>query len=186
MDGAELITRARRFAHEHHKDITFETSSGYRRHQLEHLQEVADLVWASGGTPIQIAAAWLHDTVEDTPVKLEQIEKEFGKEVAELVHGLTDLAEYKDLPTKERKAAQAKRVVNESDGTKRVKIADQTSNTRFISSEPPAKWVLNNNHLQYVNGAKQIADACKGVSPMLDELFAKEYKEAIERIGRMK
>ena len=41
--------------------------------------------------PIAVAAAWLHDVVEDTPSTHADIEREFGPRVAELVHAMTDV-----------------------------------------------------------------------------------------------
>ena len=182
MNQEHILARAREFAQKHHKDINWETTSGYRRHQLNHLQEVVDLVWISGGSEIEQAAAWLHDTVEDTPVELAEIEENFGKEVADIVHGLTDLDEYKDLPTKERKQKQAERVKKESESVRRIKIADQISNTRFVSSDAHPNWTLEHNR-DYVRGAKVIAENCKGVSPLLDEIFDREYKAGAKRLG---
>jgi len=57
-----------------------------------HLKVVADLVAAAGGDAAMIAAAWLHDTVEDTPATFEEIEREFGADVAALVKELTDVS----------------------------------------------------------------------------------------------
>lgn len=173
------MIEARRFAREAHKEIIINTVSGDVRPHAEHLQEVADLVWASGGSEIEIAAAWLHDSVEDTSTTLEDIEKHFGKEVVEIVHGLTDGKELEGLSNAERKPKQAERVKNENESVRRIKIADQISNTRFVTTDPKPHWGFDSNK-NYVIGAKLIADACAGVSPLLDEMFDKEYKKAVE------
>jgi len=55
-------------------------------------------------TPEMVAAAWLHDVVEDTPVTLDEIGKEFGSEIAQLVRELTNASEGSRAPRKERKA----------------------------------------------------------------------------------
>lgn len=178
-ENRKIIIDARRFAREAHKEIIITTVSGDVRCQIEHLQEVADLVWASGGSDIEIAAAWLHDSVEDTSVTLKDIEEQFGKEVAEIVHGLTDSKELKGLSNAERKPKQAERVKNESSSVKRIKIADQTSNIRFFTTDPKPKWTFEEKR-DYVIGAKMIADECKGVSTILDELFESEYKKSAD------
>jgi guanosine-3',5'-bis(diphosphate) 3'-pyrophosphohydrolase len=175
----KIIIDARRFAREVHKQNIITTVSGDVRPQIEHLQEVADLVWASGGSETEIAASWLHDSVEDTPVTLEDIEKQFGKEVLSLVTDLTDPENFKMLPNIERKPKQAERVKNKSDSVKRIKLADQISNVRLMVTDPKDIWVFEGNR-DYVIGAKLIADRCKGVSLTLDELFDKEYKMAAE------
>ncbi len=172
------IVLAREFAREAHKSIILTTALGYKRSQIEHLQEVTDLVWASGGNDTEIVSAWLHDSVEDTSTTLEDIEKHFGKDVAEIVHGLTDSDEIKNLPTSERKARQAERVKKESQSVKRIKLADQISNVRFVTTDPKETWTFEGNR-DYVIGAKSIADQCKGVSSILEELFENEYKKAV-------
>lgn len=58
-----------------------------------HLAEVADLVSRhTDNSPTQVAAAWLHDVLEDTAVSACDIERLFGPEVAGLVVGLTDVS----------------------------------------------------------------------------------------------
>jgi (p)ppGpp synthase/HD superfamily hydrolase len=179
MKETNLFIRARHFTRKVHKDIIIKTVSGDVRPQFEHLQEVADLVWASSGSDIEIVAAYLHDIVEDTPVKIEEIEQMFGKEVADIVGSLTDPEESKNLPTLERKIKQAIRVKNESEKVKKIKLADQISNIRFVTTDPTPDWSFEGNQ-NYVRGAKLIADNCKGVSTLLDEIFDSEYRKAVD------
>lgn len=179
QENKNPIVLAREFAREAHKSIVLTTALGFKRSQIEHLQEVADLVWASGGTDAEIVAAWVHDSVEDTSTTLQDIKKHFGEEVAQIVHGLTDSDDIKNLPTSERKAKQAERVRGENESVKRIKIADQISNVRFVTTDPKETWTFEGNR-KYVIGAKLIADQCRGVSPILDELFDKEYKKAVQ------
>jgi len=174
-----LLISSRRFARESHKEKIITTVSGDVRPQIEHLQEVADLVWASGGDDVEIASAWLHDSVEDTSVTLDDIEKKFGKDVTKIVRGLTDLEELEGLSNAERKLRQAERVKSESDSVKRIKIADQTSNIRFFTTDPKPKWTFEEKR-DYVIGAKLIVDQCRGISPMLDNLFDVEYRKSSE------
>lgn len=179
-----LIIRAKVFALCEHKDIFWEMISGRRLQQTEHLQEVADLVWASGGSDIEIASAWLHDMVEDTKITLAEIEARFENQVAANVDGLTDPPEFTDLPTAERKRRQSVRVRGKSNSVKRIKIADQTSNVRSLTVDPSKKWAEKEGELaNYIRGAKLIADECKGISPVLDALFEAEYAKAAIRFG---
>ncbi len=183
MASVNVIYLAEEFARKAHtNDHVGKTINGVTRPRTVHLQEVADLVWASGGTDVEIAAAWLHDTIEDTPTSLHDIETAFGAEIANIVEGLTDLPEFKDMPTNERKKKQAERVKSESDSIKRVKIADQTSNVRLVVTDPLLDWPPENNPA-YIIGAKQIVDACKGVSPMLEEAFDREYQKGVKKYG---
>lgn len=169
------IFKAQEFARKAHGHISRTTISGVLCPQILHIQEVADLVWASGGTDTEIMAAWLHDSVEDTETTIDDIENFFGKEVAEIVTGLTDLHEIENLPLAERKAKQAERVRHESNSVKRVKLADQTSNVRYVSVDPPTTMDFEECK-KYVIGAKLIADECTGISHLLDEMFDRVYK----------
>lgn len=71
-----------------------------------HPAAVADIVRDFGGTESMICAAWLHDVVEDTPVTLADIDREFTREsghgIAELVGWLTDVARPSDGNRKAR------------------------------------------------------------------------------------
>ena len=103
-----LVERARIFAICRHAGQFRE----HKAHQpfIIHPKEVAELVRDSGGNEKEIAAAWLHDTVEDTETTLAEIEEFFGPELREIVDGLTDPPEFKGLPLLVRKARQAERV----------------------------------------------------------------------------
>lgn len=180
--ASPLVPRANQYARKAHEGMGFITACGYDRPQIEHLQEVADMVWASGGSESEIAAAWLHDSVEDTSVTLEDIKSEFGEEVAELVHELTDPEEIRHLSTAERKKKQAERIATESESARRIKLADQTSNVRCVTVDPKATWTMEGRR-NYALGAKQIADQCKGISSVLDEVFDREYVRAGQVLG---
>ncbi len=182
IENRQQIIKARRFARDAHKDIIITTVSGDTRPHIEHLQEVADLVWASGGSEAEIVSAWLHDSVEDTSVTSEDLEREFGKNVADIVHGLTDSEDLKGLSNAERKPKQAERVRHKSDSVKRIKIADQISNIRFVTTDPKPQWSTEGNK-SYIIGAKLIADECRGISSVLDTLFDSEYEKSIEFFG---
>ena len=175
-----LIPLARDFALRAHKEFVITTVGGLKRPQILHLQEVADLVWASGGSPEEIAAAWLHDVIEDTSATLDEIEGRFGETVAEIVDGLTDPECWKVLPLSERKPKQTERLRHENVSVRRVKIADQTSNIRSLSLDPTTAMTAL-ECMAYVEGAKLLADACKGISPLLDALFFETYHAAAKR-----
>ncbi len=162
-----------------HEGMGFMTACSYDRPQTEHLQEVADLIWVSGGTEAEIAAAWLHDCVEDTSATFEDIREQFGVEVAELVHELTDSEEIRLLTTAERKQKQAERISRKSESAKKIKLADQTSNVRCVTADPKAGWTLEGRR-NYALGAKRIADQCRGLNTILDEAFNREYDKAVQ------
>jgi guanosine-3',5'-bis(diphosphate) 3'-pyrophosphohydrolase len=154
-----LIQKARRFAKlAHGLVLDGEGELGQRRkgsHEpyTKHLSEVARLVAKSGGDEAQIAAAWLHDVVEDTPIPLDHIRNVFGADIAELVQELTDKftkQNYPGLNRRQRKAKELERLSKISDRAKTIKYADFVSNLESVS-------VLGPNFSEVYTG--EVADA---------------------------
>src|SRR5512138_1138473 len=83
----ELIERAYRFADEAHRGQKRISGEPYINHCLAVAQILAEL----RVPPEVLAAGLLHDTVEDTPVTLADIQRDFGDVVASLVDGVTKL-----------------------------------------------------------------------------------------------
>lgn len=174
------IILAKRLARNAHVGMFVDTVSGDKKPQVEHLQEVADLVWASGGTDDEIAAAWLHDSLEDTSMTPKEIESECGEAVAKIVLALTDSDDMRGMQTLERKMKQAELVKTMSDSVKRVKLADQISNVRLMALDPIEAWKVDEIR-KYIMGVRIVAEQCGKVSLILDRLFDEEYARA-ERI----
>lgn len=143
-----------------------------------HFIEVAGLVAQSGGTPEEIAAGLLHDTREDTTATDAEIRSLFGDTVADLVDGLTDPPEFAGMPTLERKTLQAERLFGKSDGVKRVKVADSTSNLRSVATDPPVSWTRS-KCADYIEGARRVSEAGSGVSAFLDAEFREAHAAAL-------
>lgn len=170
-----LIERARVFALDAHKGLT--RLNRANEPYSFHLEEVAGLVEQASGGEVEIASAWLHDTVEDTTTTIKVIGRLFGAEVATIVDGLTDPPNFAIMPTLERKKFQAFRVSSKDNSVKLVKIADQISNLRSVAIDPPVKWTEEKCKC-YIAGAHLIAIECGGVSPLLDSLFHQAYERA--------
>jgi (p)ppGpp synthase/HD superfamily hydrolase len=137
MNGLFLVSRAADFAarvhvDQHRKGIAQEP-------YVNHLAEVAHLLAeATEGTdPLLVAAGWLHDTLEDTPVTYEELAEHFGSVVADIVAEVTD---DKSLPKSVRKQLQIEEMASKSDRAQRLKFADKTSNIRALLTSPPAGW----------------------------------------------
>ena len=81
---SDLVVRARNYAAQAHERIDHRRKYSDQPY-LVHLEAVAQLVETATDDQEMIAAAWLHDTVEDTPATLEDVEELFGAAVAELV-----------------------------------------------------------------------------------------------------
>ena len=88
---SDLIERARTFATAAHRDVGQLRKYSGQPYE-EHLRRVAAIVAGVTTDAEVIAAAWLHDVVEDTPTTIEEIEREFGSGVRELVDSLTDVS----------------------------------------------------------------------------------------------
>jgi len=104
---------------------------------IVHPAEVAGIVEEAGGTPAMIAAAWLHDTVEDTGVTIELIRSEFGTEVAELVGWLTDVSRPEQGNRAVRKAIDRAHTAAAPAEAQTIKLADLIANTRSIVAHDP-------------------------------------------------
>lgn len=83
----DVIKKAYEFADKNHKDQVRVSGEKYIIHPLNVAYILADLELDDS----TIAAALLHDVVEDTPITHEDIINEFGEEIAEMVEGVTKL-----------------------------------------------------------------------------------------------
>lgn len=100
---------------------------------IVHPVEVCNLIEKSTFVNDEMrAAALLHDVVEDTGVTLTLIEKEFGKCVATLVEGLTDVSKAEDGNRAKRKEIDRQHTAKQSAACKTIKLADLISNTQSI------------------------------------------------------
>jgi (p)ppGpp synthase/HD superfamily hydrolase len=116
---------------------------------IVHPFEVAMTVKQIGGTPEMVAAAFLHDTVEDTGVTMETIEREFGPEVAEIVFFLTDVSRPEHGNRAARKAIDRAHIAKADARAQTIKLADLISNCSSIVKYDPefAKVYLEEKRL---------------------------------------
>lgn len=134
MIGNKLIVKALQFAIVAHGDQKRKyTGLPY----VTHCIEVAQTVVLHGGTTEQVAAALLHDTVEDTDVTIKQIHDEFGFEIGTLVGWLTDVSLPEDGNRAARKALDRAHTLAAPHDAQFVKLADLISNTTSIVDHDP-------------------------------------------------
>ena len=132
----EVVERARIFATAAHaavKQVRKYTNEPY----IVHPHEVADIVSSRPHTPEMVAAAWLHDVVEDTGVELGTIWTEFGVVVASYVHWLTIQTRKEDGNRAHRKMLDRDFIRNAPAEVKTVKLADLISNGESIMKHDP-------------------------------------------------
>lgn len=127
----DIIKKAFLFGEEAHKGQFRKSGESYFNHPIA----TAIIVIGLGMDTDSIVSALLHDVVEDTPITIETIKKEFGAEVAKLVESLTKLA---NIPFVTREEAQAENIrkmllaMSEDIRVIIVKLADRLHNMRTI------------------------------------------------------
>jgi (p)ppGpp synthase/HD superfamily hydrolase len=126
-----LVERARVFATAAHAACGQLRKYTYEPY-IVHPAEVVSIVSTVPHTEAMLAAAWLHDVVEDTGVTLETVRAEFGEEVADLVGWLTDVSRPEQGNRATRKAIDRAHTAMAPAEAQTVKLADLISNTRSI------------------------------------------------------
>ncbi|MCA8998898.1 MAG: bifunctional (p)ppGpp synthetase/guanosine-3',5'-bis(diphosphate) 3'-pyrophosphohydrolase [Planctomycetaceae bacterium] len=132
---SDLVTRAADFAKAAHESINQRRKYSDQPY-IVHPATVAEIVKSVTEDPVVLAAAWLHDVVEDTPVTLEEVRIEFGDEVARLVDDLTDVAQKSDGNRKQRLAIDRAHTATADPRAKTVKLADVIHNLSDILDAP--------------------------------------------------
>lgn len=166
-----LVRRARDFAVERHGAQIRKDRGGHP--YIFHCAEVAALAHLSGASPETVAAAWLHDTVEDCPpTDLAEIAAAFGPEVAALVGEVTD---DKSLPAETRKRLQIETAPAISPAAAVVRICDKISNVRSVGVTPPPHWPLD-RRLAYVAWSEAVV----GRLPPVPQPLGEEFRRAAD------
>lgn len=126
-----FFDKAVKFAVEAHQG-TERRGKGYP--YIVHPMEAASIVASITNDQEMLAAAILHDTVEDTDVTIEQIREQFGNRVAELVQHETAPLDEK-LSWREKKTEQIKQLTVAPYDSKVVALGDKLSNMRGIAMD---------------------------------------------------
>jgi guanosine-3',5'-bis(diphosphate) 3'-pyrophosphohydrolase len=166
----ETVLKAAAFAAEKHRNQRRKDEEGspYINHpiQVAHI-----LVQADVEDPAVLAAALLHDAIEDTNTSFEELEIVFGFEIANIVAECTD---DKKLTKLERKQAQIDHAAQISRKAKLVKLADKIANVNDMNDAPPAGWSLERKR-EYFDWARQVVDRMRGTNALLEARFDSEY-----------
>ena len=171
-----LILKAAHFAAEKHRDQRRkdENASPYINHPIS----VALAISQIGGVddPEILAAALLHDTLEDTETGPEELEAEFGKKVCEYV---LDVSDDKTLPPDERKRRQIEHAKQISKGAALIKLGDKISNVTDVINNPPKDWDINRRK-EYLDWAEKVIDNCPKVNDRMENKFQEIIKQGRE------
>ena len=183
----DLVERAYRYADEKHKNQLRKSGEPYIIHPLA----VAEIVAEMGLDTDAIAAALLHDCLEDTDASFEELSRMFSQTIAELVEGVTKLTRVQYSTMEEQQMENLRKMFMAMSKDIRViliKIADRLHNTRTLQFQTPAKqisksmetmeiyaplahrlgmqkikWELEDTSLQYLDpeGCQEIIDYLK-------------------------
>ena len=166
-----LILKALDFAALKHRDQRRKDAlaSPYINHPIA----LANVLVGEGGVsePAVIAAALLHDTLEDTQTTAGELRAAFGDAITRVVEEVTD---DKSLLKAERKRLQVEHAATISREAKLVKLADKICNVRDMANHPPAKWDLARRR-EYFEWARAVVDRMRGIHPELERRFDEAY-----------
>jgi GTP diphosphokinase / guanosine-3',5'-bis(diphosphate) 3'-diphosphatase len=134
----DLIVRAFRFTERMHRGQKRAGGEDYVDHCVEVATILADL--HLDGT--SIAAGLVHDTVEDTPAMIEELEAEFGAEIAKIVDGVTKIGKVQFRSSTEQQVENYRKLLLSMAQDARViviKLADRLHNMRTLDPLRPDK-----------------------------------------------
>jgi guanosine-3',5'-bis(diphosphate) 3'-pyrophosphohydrolase len=132
------IEKAYRFAAERHRDQKRVSGEPYMIHPVMVARQLVEMNMDS----VCIQTGLLHDVVEDTSAKVEDLRKMFGDEVARCVDGVTKLSKLKLASREERQAESVRKMLLAMVEDLRVvlvKLADRLHNMRTLQHLPPEK-----------------------------------------------
>ena len=181
-----FIEKAYKMAEHHHTGQKRKSGEDYITHPLAVARILADL----GSGPATIAAALLHDTVEDTSYSIEQLQVDFGDEVALLVDGVTKLDKVK-FGDSAQSETMRKMVVAMSKDVRVlvIKLADRLHNARtwgFVNPEQAKRKAQETLEiyapLAHRLGISAIKVELEDISFAV--LYPKVYEEIVSLVGQ--
>lgn len=170
-EGTGLIIRAAQFSawkHRHQRRKS-QAAEPYINHPLD----LAHVLWFEGKVhdPTVIAAALLHDTIEDTQTTFGELQGEFGNTVASLVMEVTDEP---SVHWRLRKRLQISRAKGATWGAKQIKLADKICNLRDMVASTPKGWSIDRVR-NYFDWSKEVIDQIRRTNPLLERKFDNIY-----------
>ncbi len=134
----DIVNKAYVFTAKAHEGQMRKSGHPYVIHPLEVANILADMKLDVAS----VAAAILHDTIEDTAASKEQIESIFGRDIAELVDGVTKLSKLNFISNEDRQAENFRKMIIAMSKDIRViliKLADRLNNLRTLQFMPEEK-----------------------------------------------
>ena len=134
----ELLSRAYQFSRDAHRGQKRSSGDDY----VMHCVEVAKILAGLHLDSITVASGLMHDVVEDTAVTVADVERDFGREIAQIVDGVTKISNISFRSTQERQAENYSKLLLSIAKDVRViliKLADRLHNMRTLDYLPPEK-----------------------------------------------
>jgi len=140
-------------------------------HYIEHPRAVAEHLRKLGFCDAVLAAALLHDVVEDTVVTIDEVRSEFGDGIAGWVAALTDVPSGQGLNRHERKRLNLSRLAEADAEVHSIKLADLINNTSsivvhdtnwapfYLREKKAAIAVLTRGHPRLIEEAKHAVES---------------------------
>ncbi|GEO23664.1 RelA/SpoT family protein [Cyclobacterium qasimii] len=181
---AKLIKKAFNVASEAHKEMRRKSGEPYIYHPLEVALICVEEI---GLGTTSIVAALLHDVVEDTDMELEDIEREFGVKVAQIIDGLTKIAGVFDYGSSQQAENFRKMLLTLSDDVRviLIKLADRLNNMRTLDSMPRHKQLKIGSETKYLYAPLAHRLGLYSIKSELEDLHLKFMdNEAYEYISK--
>jgi len=164
-----VIVTAADFAARAHRGQTRKGRS--RRPYIEHVLAVTSTLSTHGiDDPVTLAAALLHDTIEDCGLTRDGLAAVFGDHIADVVLEVSDDPR---LPLRSRRLLQIHEAPGLSHEARLVKLADKINNVREVAIDPGEGWDEARRR-DYVAWSQQVVAAMPPTHSALEKLFADE------------
>ena len=167
----DTLDKAYNFALKAHEKQKRDEGSPYIIHPVA----VANILTELKLDSATIATGLLHDTIEDTHATYKTIEKEFGKEVADLVDGVTKISAYENQAASDSKAENFRKLILATSKDIRVllvKLADRLHNMRTI------QFVTNKD--KQIRKAKETMEI---YAPLADRMGMNRIRDELEDLS---
>src|SRR6201746_7161 len=186
----ELVRHAFEMAVEAHKTMRRKSGEPYILHPLA----VARICVEEIGLGVRSTiCSLLHDTVEDTDVTLEDVEREFGSEIARIVDGLTKISNVVDVNASQQAENFKKILLTLTDDPRviLIKLADRLHNMRTLDSMKREKQIKISSETVWVFAPLAHRMGLYNIKTELEDLAMKylepeEYKEIARKLAETK
>ncbi len=186
----ELIRHAFEMAAEAHKTMRRKSGEPYILHPLAVAQICSEEIGLGVRSTI---CALLHDTVEDTDITLDDVQREFGNEIARIVDGLTKISNVIDVNASQQAENFKKILLTLTDDPRviLIKLADRLHNMRTLESMKREKQLKISSETVYVYAPLAHRMGLYNIKTELEDLAMKyleldTYKEIARKLAETK